>query len=110
MSEAPNSHLWPGVPLALASAALFGAAPPLSKLLLDAVSPFMLAGMLYLGAALGLAIYRFFRGTVGDTANEAPLRQTDVPWLVLAIGTGGASPRCYSCGLSLTTASRLDDG
>ncbi|HVP97943.1 MAG TPA: EamA family transporter, partial [Roseiarcus sp.] len=48
-------HLWPGVPLALGSAVLFGAAPPLSKLLLGAVSPFMLAGLLYISArGLGL--------------------------------------------------------
>ncbi|RUZ93974.1 EamA family transporter, partial [Mesorhizobium sp. M7A.F.Ca.CA.002.05.1.1] len=52
-----HSHLWPGVPLALGSAALFGATPPLSKLLLNGVNPFMLAGLLYLGAGLGLALY-----------------------------------------------------
>lgn len=40
-----HSHLWPGVPLALGSAALFGATPPLCKLLLDTVNPFMLAGL-----------------------------------------------------------------
>jgi drug/metabolite transporter (DMT)-like permease len=50
-----HSHLLLGVPLALASAALFGAVAPLSKLLLGAVSPFMLAGLMYLGAGLGLA-------------------------------------------------------
>ncbi|TIN58733.1 MAG: EamA family transporter, partial [Mesorhizobium sp.] len=48
-----HSHLWPGVPLALGSAVLFGATPPLSKLLLNGVNPFMLAGLLYLGAGLG---------------------------------------------------------
>ena len=31
-SSQTHSHLWPGVALALGSAALFGAAPPLSKL------------------------------------------------------------------------------
>ncbi len=107
MSEPhPNSHLWPGVPLALASAVLFGATPPLSKLLLNAVSPFMLAGLLYLGAGLGLAIYRFFRGTIGNTGNQASLRQQDVPWLALAIGTGGVlAPVLLMFGLSCTTAS-----
>ena len=43
----------PGVPLALASAALFGAAAPLSKMLLASIGPQMLAGLLYLGAGLG---------------------------------------------------------
>jgi drug/metabolite transporter (DMT)-like permease len=43
---------WPGVPLALGSAVLFGAATPLSKLLLASIGPPMLAGLLYLGAGL----------------------------------------------------------
>lgn len=46
----------PGVPLALASAVLFGAAAPLSKLLLASIGPQMLAGLLYLGAGLGLVV------------------------------------------------------
>ena len=43
------------VTLALASAALFGAATPASKVLLADLSAFQLAGLLYLGAALGVA-------------------------------------------------------
>ncbi len=41
--------------LALASALLFGASTPASKALLGAFAPFQLAGLLYLGAALGVA-------------------------------------------------------
>ncbi|TAH38262.1 MAG: DMT family transporter [Planctomycetota bacterium] len=43
-------------PLAVAflAAALFGAATPASKLLLSSFTPFQLAGILYLGAALGV--------------------------------------------------------
>jgi len=43
------------VGIAVFSAALFGAATPLSKLLLGEFTPFQLAGLLYLGAALGVA-------------------------------------------------------
>jgi drug/metabolite transporter (DMT)-like permease len=43
--------------LALAAALLFGAATPLSKVLLRSLSPFELAGLLYLGAALGAIPY-----------------------------------------------------
>jgi hypothetical protein len=45
-----RSHLWPGVP-PLSAAFLFGAAAPLSKLLIGSVDPWLLAGILYLGAA-----------------------------------------------------------
>ncbi|OHD20524.1 MAG: hypothetical protein A2Y38_21230 [Spirochaetes bacterium GWB1_59_5] len=41
--------------LALTAAALFGAATPLSKALLGSINPFMLAGLLYLGAGIMLA-------------------------------------------------------
>ena len=41
--------------LALLSAGLFGAATPLSKVLLAGLTPFQLAGLLYLGAACSLA-------------------------------------------------------
>jgi drug/metabolite transporter (DMT)-like permease len=104
MSE-PNSHahLWPGVPLALGTAAMFGAAPPLCKLLLDSVNPFMLAGLLYLGAGAGLALYRLARGT---SVGEAQLTARDMPWLALAIGAGGiVAPVLLMFGLSLNTAS-----
>jgi drug/metabolite transporter (DMT)-like permease len=40
--------------IALLSAALFGAATPASKLLLDGFTPLQLAGLLYMGAALGV--------------------------------------------------------
>lgn len=41
--------------IALSSAILFGASTPCSKLLLVGLEPFQLAGLLYLGAALGMA-------------------------------------------------------
>jgi drug/metabolite transporter (DMT)-like permease len=40
--------------LAVLSAFLFGSATPISKLLLDSINPFQLAGLLYLGAGLAL--------------------------------------------------------
>jgi drug/metabolite transporter (DMT)-like permease len=48
--------------LALLSAALFGAATPLSKALLVSFDPFQLAGLLYLGAAIGAATMAFKKG------------------------------------------------
>jgi drug/metabolite transporter (DMT)-like permease len=41
--------------LVILAAILFGLASPLSKLILNSISPFQLAGLLYLGAALGVA-------------------------------------------------------
>jgi drug/metabolite transporter (DMT)-like permease len=56
-----NSLRNPGVQAALAAALLFGAGTPIAKLLLEDVSPWMLAGLLYLGSGLGLGAYRVIR-------------------------------------------------
>ncbi len=50
------------VSLAVISAALFGVATPVSKLLLEDLNYFQLAGLLYLGAAVGLLPF-FFKGS-----------------------------------------------
>ena len=107
MAEEQNStHLWTGVPLALASAVLFGAVAPLSKLLLETTSPFMLAGLMYFGAGLGLAAYRLFRDGFAPESSEAQLQRADMPWLAIAIVTGGVvGPTLLMLGVSRTSAS-----
>ena len=99
------AHLWPGVPLALGSAVLFGGTAPLSKLLLGHVDPQVLAGLLYLGAGVGLAIVHSARAGFGVPAPEAPLRRADLPWLLAVILFGGVlGPLMLMLGLSLTSA------
>lgn len=48
--------------LALAAAFFFGVSTPLSKALINDLNPFLLAGLLYLGAGLGLSAYTLLRG------------------------------------------------
>ncbi len=94
-----------GILLALLSAVLFGASTPLAKLLLGAVSPWMMAGLLYLGAGLGLASIHASRTMLRRPATEAPLRRADLPWLGLVILSGGlAGPLLLMFGLSHTGA------
>ena len=50
-----------GIPAALGAALLFGASTPLAKLLLGEASPWLLAGLLYLGSGIGLAAMLLFR-------------------------------------------------
>lgn len=100
-----HSHYFPGVPLALLSAALFGASAPLSKLLMGSVDPWLLAGILYLGAGLGLSALMVVRSRLGTANPEAPLRRADLPWLALVIGFGGvAGPLLLMLGLSHASA------
>ncbi|WP_026607644.1 DMT family transporter [Methylocapsa acidiphila] len=105
MNQARYQHLWPGVPFALASALLFGASTPLSKLLLGSVEPQMLAGALYLGAGFGLALLRKASALGGRLAQEAPLRKGDLPWLGAAVFFGGVlGPLFLMLGLARTDA------
>lgn len=102
----PHSHLWPGVPLALGAAILFGASTPLAKLLMGAVDPWLLAGILYLGAGAGLAIVQWGRPLVGLANSEAALQRSDLPWLAAVITFGGLlGPLLLMLGLSRTQAS-----
>lgn len=89
--------------MALASAALFGASTPLAKGLLGSVSPWLLAGLLYLGSGIGLLLLTLMRGD--RSATETPLRRKDVPWLAGAVIAGGiAGPLLLMLGLTSTPA------
>jgi drug/metabolite transporter (DMT)-like permease len=97
---------WPGAPFAIASAALFGASTPLAKALLGGgVSPWLLAGLLYLGSGIGLAIVTLGRGVIGKPS-EAPLARRDWGWMALVILSGGVvGPLLLMLGLTTTPAS-----
>ncbi len=73
-----------GVPAALGAALLFGAGTPLAKWLLDAVNPWLLAGLLYLGSGVGLSLYRWL-----SHAPAVRLPRNEVPWFAGAILSGG---------------------
>jgi drug/metabolite transporter (DMT)-like permease len=105
MIQVRLAHLWPGVPLALGSAVLFGASTPLSKLLLASLSPQLLAGVLYLGAGVGLAGIHLGRAALDTPAGEAPLRRGDLPWLCAIILFGGVlGPLLLMLGLARVDA------
>jgi drug/metabolite transporter (DMT)-like permease len=100
-----RSLLWPGVPLAVGSAVLFGMSAPLSKVLLGSIDPWLLAGILYFGAGLGLAVVHLARGAVSLDSPEAPLRRGDIPWLAAVVFFGGVlAPVLLMFGLSMTSA------
>lgn len=95
-----------GAPYALAAAALFGASTPLAKLLGGQVPPILLAGLLYCGSGIGLAILWAVRSRLLGSSHEARLRGGDMPWLAGAILSGGVGgPGLLMVGLSLTPGS-----
>ncbi|MCB9706671.1 MAG: EamA family transporter [Myxococcales bacterium] len=74
-----------GALLGLLAALTFGVSAPLSKLLLEDVEPTLLAGLLYLGAGLGLGLLRLVRAD----RSEAPLTRRDLPPLAGVVLLGG---------------------
>jgi drug/metabolite transporter (DMT)-like permease len=93
--------LHPGIMAAIGAAALFGFGTPLAKLLLGSVSPWMLAGLFYMGSGLGLAAFRWAR-----RAPASRLPAGEAKWLAGAILSGGVvGPVLLMFGLSRMEAS-----
>ncbi len=92
----------PGVGAALAAAVLFGAGTPLAKLLLADVSPWLLAGLLYLGSGFGLSLWRRLRPS-GVRPGLAP---GEGRWFAGAVLFGGViAPVLMMAGLAAMPAS-----
>ena len=101
MSDSSRGLRNAGVRAALLAAVLFGASAPLAKLLLGEVSPWLLAGLLYVGAGLGMWVWRLVR-----RAPRVRLARHEVPWLVGAVVAGGiAGPVLLMFGLASMPAS-----
>jgi drug/metabolite transporter (DMT)-like permease len=73
-----------GVLAAIGAAALFGAGTPVAKLLLAHTSPWLLAGVLYLGSGIGLWVWRLL-----TRAPRVRLQRAELGWLAGAVVAGG---------------------
>lgn len=94
---------------ALGAALLFGASAPLAKLLGLDVAPQLLAGLLYLGSGVGLAILMVARALLHRSQPESAVSlhipAKEVPWLAGAIVAGGVlGPVFLMSGLASTDA------
>jgi drug/metabolite transporter (DMT)-like permease len=94
---------------AIAAALLFGASTPLAKLLVGAMPPLLLAGLLYLGSGVGLGalllVRRALRRTQSGESGPWSIPRRDAPWLLGAIIAGGiAGPALLMAGLRQTNA------
>jgi drug/metabolite transporter (DMT)-like permease len=94
-----------GVLYALLSAALFGVSTPAAKFLVGSIHPVTLAGLLYCGAGVGVAVLRRCLPSVVTGAPEVAVSRAELPWLAGAIGAGGVlGPLLMMFGLVRTDA------
>ncbi len=91
-----------GPAFAFGAALLFGASTPFAKALLGAIDPWLMAGLLYAGAGIGLLVFRLISGG-GRLRLDIP--KSDRPWLLGAVVFGGGvGPVLLMLGLALTDA------
>lgn len=89
------------VVIALASAVLFGLSTPVAKLLLGEADPWILAGILYGGAGVGLSVVYLL-----GRRSEARLTSGELPFLAGAVVAGGiVGPVLLLLGLTRVAAS-----
>jgi len=89
---------------ALAAAILFGASTPFAKLLVGEMSPLLLAGIMYLGSGLGLALLlavrRLLRRGDAPKAPELSIPRAEMPSLAGAVIAGLLGPVLLMTGLT----------
>ena len=79
-----------GIVAALSAAALFGLSTPIAKTLIGGMSPLLLAGLLYSGSGIGLALVMMLRAVTGARSDITWPRGIEMLWLLGAIVAGGA--------------------
>lgn len=89
---------------AILAATLFGLSTPFAKLLVSSIPPVALAGLLYLGAFIGLGLYVVLRRIAYGPrlTSTSALKRSDWPWLAGAVLSGGIlAPVSLMIGLTL---------
>lgn len=92
-----------GIFLAILAAALYAISAPFSKILLRYVPSTMMAGLLYLGAGMGMGVVALLRKSSG-ASSESNLTRAELPYTFAMIALDIAAPICLLFGLSMTSA------
>ena len=92
---------------AILAASLYALNAPVSKLLLKDVPPTMMAGMLYLGAGIGMTLMGLVRSKTGNGKQKMQLTKKDLPYTLGMVILDIAAPIFLMIGLSRTTAANV---
>lgn len=93
-----------GIMLAILAAALYAVNSPFSKLLLEYMPSTLMAGILYIGAGLGMGVIALIRKARKIERTEERITRGDLPYTVAMIVLDIAAPIFLLLGLSYTTA------
>lgn len=92
---------------AVSAAALYAINVPFSKLLMPHASPVMMAGILYLGAGLGLILFSLFRRLAGKSDNASPLTRRELPYTIAMVLLDIAAPILLMTGITMTSSASV---
>lgn len=84
---------------AILAAVLYAISTPISKLILDKLSPVYIASLLYLGAGLGMGMIAFIR-TKSKDVNYKPFTKAELPSILLMIALDILAPILLMIGLN----------
>lgn len=89
--------------LAILAAALYAISSPVSKLLLNKVSPTLMASLLYLGAGVGMSIIGLYRYKSGKINRETGITKKELPFTIGMVVLDILAPIFLMIGLKATT-------
>ena len=92
---------------AVLAAGLYAISTPISKLLLNNVSPTMMAGLLYLGAGIGMSIIALYRSKIGKLKKEMNFTKKDFPYIFAMVILDILAPIFLMIGLTMTTPANV---
>lgn len=104
MNDSKQSIIRKGIALAILAAALYALSTPFSKILLDDFGSAIQAGLLYIGAGLGMLAIMAVRKIRARPVFDNPLDKSDVPYAIAMIVLDIAAPIFLMMGLKSTAA------
>ena len=94
-----------GIALAISAAALYALSAPICKLLLADIPPTLMAGLLYVGAGIGMMILAAVRKLIGGSdIGGGRLTRAELPYTLAMIALDIAAPILLMIGLQRTSA------
>lgn len=102
-----NKTMMVTIGYALLAALLYGLSSPLSKLLLNELSPILLSSLLYFGAGFGMLLIWLISQSHQKTRTNAPIQAKDTPYVLAMIALDIVAPFLLMMGLLRVNASTV---